>query len=62
MEMSVIKRPLKSEGIPPLIEDPKEAMEVFGEILKRGTQFYPEANDTPEGHPRVYRIMPLAES
>ncbi len=62
MEISAIKRPLKSEGIPPLIEDPEEAMAIFQEILKRGKMFYPEENDTSKGHPRVYRIVPLSES
>jgi hypothetical protein len=62
MELIAIKRPLESEGIPPLIEDPEEAMEVFGEILKRGAMFYPDADDTSQGHQRVCRIVPLAES
>jgi hypothetical protein len=62
MERISIKRPLESEGIPPLIEDPEEALEIFGEILTRGAMFYPDANDTSQGHQRVYRIVPLAES
>jgi hypothetical protein len=62
MEMSAIKRPLESEGIPPLIKDPQEAIEIFGELLKRGAIFYPESNDTSQRHPRVHRIVPLAES
>ncbi len=62
MEITAVKRPLESEGIPPLIEDPQEALEIFGEILKRGAIFYPAAHDTPQGHPRVHRIVPLAES
>lgn len=62
MEIIAIKRPLESEGIPPLIEDPEEAMEVFAEILRRGAMFYPDANDTSQGHQRIHRIVPLAES
>lgn len=62
MKKFAIKRPLKSEGIPPLIKDPKEAMEIFEEIMKRGTSFYPEANDTSQRHQRVHRIVPLSES
>lgn len=62
MEIFAVKRTLKSEGIPPLIEDPEEALEIFGEILKRGAIFYPETYDTSQGHPRVHRIVPLAES
>ena len=62
MEILAIKRPLESEGIPPLIEDPKAAMEVFAEILRRGAMFYPDADDTSQGHQRVHRIVPLSES
>lgn len=62
MEKLVIKRPLESEGIPPLIEKPEEAMEIFAEILRRGAMFYPDANDTAQGHQRVHRIVPLSES
>jgi|GEM_PF-5301436 len=29
MEISAIKRPLKSEGIPPLIDDPEEGLEIM---------------------------------
>ena len=56
------KRPLESEGVPPLIENPEEALAVFEEILKRGAIFYPEAHDTSQGHQRVHRIVPLSES
>ena len=62
MELIAVKRPLESEGIPPLIEDPQEALEIFGEILRRGAIFYPETHETSQGHPRVHRIVPLAES
>jgi len=41
MERTVLKRALETEGIPPLIEDPQAALEVFEEILKRGALFYP---------------------
>ena len=57
-----IKRSLETEGIPPLIEDPQLALEVFGEILKRGSMFYPEADETSPRHSRVYRIVHLSES
>jgi hypothetical protein len=62
MERIAVKRPLESEGIPPLIEDPQEALEIFGELLRRGAMFYPDANDTSQGHQRICRIVPLAES
>lgn len=62
MERTALKRPLESEGIPPLIDDPRAALEVFEEILKRGMLFYPESDETTPRHPRVYRIVPLAES
>lgn len=62
MERVALKRPLETEGIPPLIDDPQLALEVFEEILKRGTLFYPEADETSPGHSRVYRIVSLAES
>jgi hypothetical protein len=62
MEKLAIKRPLESEGIPPLIEKPEEAMEIFAEILRRGAMFYPDANDATQGHQRVHRIVPLSES
>jgi hypothetical protein len=62
MELTAIKRPLESEGIPPLVEDPELALEIFGEILRRGAMFYPDADDTSQGHQRVYRIVPLSES
>lgn len=62
MEFTAVIRPLESEGIPPLVKDPQEALEIFGEILKRGAIFYPDANDTSQGHPRFHRIVPLAES
>lgn len=62
MELLAIKRPLESEGIPPLIEDPQEALKIFGELLRRGATFYPEANETSQRHPRIHRIVPLSES
>jgi len=62
MERTALKRPLETEGIPRRIDDPQVAMEVFEEILKRGTLFYPESDETSPRHPRVYRIVPLAES
>jgi hypothetical protein len=62
VERIAFKRPLETEGIPPLIEDPQAALEIFEEILKRGTLFYPEADETSPRHSRVYRIVSLAES
>ena len=62
MERTAVKRSLATEGIPPLIDDPQQALEVFEEILKRGALFYPEPDETSQRHPRVYRIMPLAKS
>jgi len=62
MERVALKRSLETEGVTPLIEDPQRAMEVFEEILKRGTMFYPEADETSPRHSRAYRIVPLAES
>lgn len=62
MEKVAIKMPLETEGVPPLIDDPQEALAVFEEILKRGALFYPESDETSQGRPRVYRIVPLAES
>ena len=47
MEKVVSIRPLAQEGIPPLIEDPVEALQVFEEILRRGAAFYPKTNDSP---------------
>jgi hypothetical protein len=62
MEKIAIKRPLESEGIPPIIENHEESMEIFAEILRRGAMFYPDANDTTQRHQRIYRIVPLSES
>lgn len=62
MERVAIKRSLETEGIPPLIEDSQLALEVFGEILRRGSMFYPEADETSPRHSQVYRIVPLSES
>jgi hypothetical protein len=62
VEKIAIKRPLETEGIPPRIDDPRKALEVFEEILKRGALFYPESDETSPRHPRVHRIVPLAES
>jgi hypothetical protein len=62
MEKVVVKRPLVSEGIPPLIRDPVESLEVFAEILKRGAMFYPDYDETAEGYPRVCRVVALAKS
>lgn len=59
MEKVAIKRPLETEGIPPLIDDPQEALAVFAEILKCGALFYPEPDKT---FPKIWRIVPLAES
>lgn len=58
----MVKRPLVSEGIPPLIADPAESLEVFAEILKRGTMFYPDYDEAAEGYPRVCRVVALSES
>jgi hypothetical protein len=62
VEKVAIKRPLATEGIPPLIENPQKALAVFEEILKRGAMFYPNADESTKGHPRVCRIVALAES
>jgi hypothetical protein len=62
VEKIAIKRPLETEGIPPLIDDPQQALVVFEEILKRGALFYPNSDETSPRHSRVYRIVPLAES
>lgn len=62
MEKVAIKRPLETEGIPRLIEDPQEALAVFEVILKRGAFFYPEHDETSPRHSRIHRIVPLAES
>jgi hypothetical protein len=62
MEKVVVKRPLESEGIPPLIEDSAEALEIFAEILSRGASFYPDYHEAAEGYPRVCRVIALAES
>ncbi|MEX1049577.1 MAG: hypothetical protein WED15_08620 [Akkermansiaceae bacterium] len=62
MERIALKRPLETEGIPARIDNPQEALEIFEEILKRGTLFYPESDETSPRHPRIYRIVPLAES
>ena len=62
MEKVVIKRPLASEGIPPLIGDSAESLEIFAEILKRGAIFYPDYDEASEGYPRVCRVVALAES
>lgn len=62
VERIALKRPLETEGIPPLIEDAKVALEVFEEILRRGAMFYPESDEASQRHPRVYRIVSLAES
>ena len=58
----MVKRPLVSEGVPPLIDDPAESLEVFAEILKRGTMFYPDYDEAAEGYPRVCRVVALSES
>lgn len=62
MEKLAIKRPLETEGIPPLIKDPEQSMEIFAEILRRGAMFYNDADDATQGHQRVHRIVPLSES
>ena len=62
VEKILFKRPLATEGIPPLIEDPQEALSVFEEILKRGAIFYPNAEEATKGPPRVCRVIALAES
>jgi hypothetical protein len=62
MEKVVIKRPLVSEGIPPLIADPAESLEVFAEILKRGAMFYPDYDEASGEFPKVCRVVALAES
>ena len=61
MEKVVNQRPLREEECAPLIEDPDLALRTFEEILKRGQAFYPDYG-TAEEYPRVYRIIPLAES
>ena len=62
VEKVVIKRPLESEGIPPLIEDPRETLEVIAAILERGALLYPDADGALKGHPRVCRVIALGES
>ncbi|MCW1887638.1 hypothetical protein OKA04_23070 [Luteolibacter flavescens] len=62
MEKVVVKRSLSSEGIPRLIEEPREALEVFSVILERGALFYPDADDAPKGPPRTCRVIALADS
>lgn len=62
MERIAVKRPLESEGIPPLIKDPEESLEIFFELLKRGAAFYPDANETSQGRSRVCRVVCLSES
>jgi hypothetical protein len=63
VEKIVVKRPLASEGIPPLIADRAESLAIFAEILERGAMFYPDYEDeAAEGYPRVCRIVALAES
>jgi hypothetical protein len=57
MEKNAFKRPLESKGIPPLIENPEEAMEIFAEILRRGAMFYTDANDATQGHQKAHRIV-----
>lgn len=62
MEKVGVKCPLASEGIPPSIEDPGEALEVFAEILKRGAMFYPDYDEAAEGYPRICRVVALEGS
>ncbi len=62
VECVALKRPLETEGIPPLIESPQAALEIFEEILKRGASFYPQADEASPRRSRIYRIVPLAES
>ena len=62
MERVAIKRPLETEGNPPIHKDPQAALEIFQEILKRGAWFYPDADEASPRHSRVYRIVPLQES
>jgi hypothetical protein len=62
MEKGVIKRPLVSEGILPLIADPTEALEVFAEILKRGATFYPDGGEASGEFPKVCRVVALVDS
>lgn len=61
MEKVITKRPLSTEGVPPLISDRAEAMRIFGELLRRGQSLYPSSHDPSEGYPRVYRIVALKE-
>jgi len=39
-----------------------ELKAIILEILKRGAMFYPYADDSTKGHPRVCRVVALAES
>ena len=60
MEKFAQKKNLLEEPIAPLIEDKELAMPFF-EILERGKALYPDDGTEP-GFPRVYRIIPLAQS
>ena len=61
MERVVAKHPLGETPPPEPVLDPVEAMTRFEQLLKRGWEFYPP-HDPAKGYPRVYRIIPLAES
>ena len=61
MEKVVIKRALATEGVPALIEDPRVALEVFEEILRRGRLFYAD-DEASEGYPRICRVIDLQGS
>ena len=57
----MIKRALATEGVPALIEDPRVALEVFEEILRRGRLFYAD-DEASEGYPRICRVIDLQGS
>ena len=62
IEKRMIKHKNKGEVFEKKVVSREEAMEIFGEILKRGAMFYPDADDTSQGHQRIHRIVPLSES
>jgi len=62
MEKVVSNKPLTEEGIPPCYSDPRKALAIFAEILKRGRLFYPNADSSSPKQSKTVRILPLSES
>lgn len=62
MEKVVSKKPLTGEGIPPCYSEPREALAIFAEILKRGRLFYTDADSSSPKQSKTIRILPLSES